>query len=341
MFEFAYPWALLLIPVWAAAAYYVLFRKREPSLTVASAGPFRSAHRRRIDLPKVLILLGALLLIAALARPRFGDEETLIRAQGIDIVLALDLSGSMGALDVPESVTDRADLERRLAEGSIPDRLETAKAELTRFVEERPNDRIGLIVFGPMAYNLVPPTLDHSWLIGQLARLRPGMIGDATNIAAPLASGIRRLRESAAPRRVLVLFTDGRNNVEDRLTPEQTAELGRESGVTVHTVGIGSRRALYGGRDAFGRTIYQQVPNDFDEDSLKAIAASSGGHYFHAADADGMARVMAEINQLETTSFEQPKRIEYRERGPRLAACALALILLGWGLGRTWKLRLP
>ena len=130
MFEFAYPWALLLIPVWAAVAFYVLFRKREPSLTVASAVPFRSARKRRIDLPKVLILLGALLLIAALARPRFGDEETVIRARGIDIVLALDLSGSMGALDVPESITDRAELERRLADGSLRDRLETAKAEL-------------------------------------------------------------------------------------------------------------------------------------------------------------------------------------------------------------------
>ena len=140
---------------------------------------------------------------------------------------------------------------------------------------------------------------------------------------------------------MLVLFTDGRNNVEDRLTPEQTAELGRESGVTVHTVGIGSRHALYGGRDAFGRTVYQPVANDFDEPALKAIAAASGGHYFHAADADGMARVMKEINQLETTSFEQPKRVEYREQGPRLALLALALILLGWGLGRTWKLRLP
>lgn len=341
MFEFACPWVLLLLAVWAAVLVYDLFRKREPSLKVASAVPFRFARKRRIDVVKLLLHTGSLVLIVALAGPRFGDERTLVRAQGIDIILALDLSGSMGSLDVPDAVEDRGELEKQIAAGSIRSRLEIAKTELTRFVEGRPNDRIGLIVFAPMAYSLVPPTLDHNWLIGQLERLQPGMIGDSTNIAAPLASGIHRLQASSAPRRVMVLFTDGRNNVEDRLTPEQTAGLGKEAGVIVHTVGIGSRQALFRGQDAWGRTVYQPVVNDFDEAALKAIAAGSGGQYFHAADADGMAQVMKAINQLETTNFEQPKLVEFREQGPRLAVLALLLILLGWGIGHTWKLRLP
>ncbi len=340
MFELAYPWALalfaMLLPlIW----YYARFRKY-PSITVPSATPFATVGRRRISLPNWCYFAAAAVLVVALARPRFGDEKVVIRSQGIDMILALDLSGSMATIDVPPDVRDTRTLQEGLTNGRIKNRLEVAKEELRKFVQGRPNDRIGLIGFAPMAYSIVPPTLDHGWLIGQLDRLQPGLIGDQTGLAAPLASGIHRLKNSAAPRRVLVLFTDGRNNVDNRLTPQQAAELGKESGVTIHTVGIGSDNA-YIPVDTFVGRRFQPVADEFDEEMLRTIAGNSGGQYFHANDADGMKRVMDEINQLETTSFEQPKFIEYREIAPDLALLAVALLACGFLAESTWKLQLP
>ena len=339
MFEFAYPWALLLLlllPAW----WFFDRRKPRPVLTVASVLPFKAAVRRKFDWVRLLYGIGLALLVVALARPRFGDEKVVIRSKGIDIILAIDLSGSMAAIDVPRDITSADTLARKLRSGELAPRIDVAKREIEKFVKERPNDRIGLIGFGPMAYSFVPPTLDHGWLIARLEQLKPGMIGDMTGIAAPLASGIYRLKDSPAPRRVMVLFTDGRNNVDNTVTPQQAAELGKAEKVTVHTVGIGSGNA-YVPVEQFGRRVYHPVADGFDEEMLKSIAASSGGQYFHAADARGMRRVMDEINKLETTSFEQPKFVEYRENGPKIALFALVFLLLGWILENTWKIRVP
>lgn len=339
MFEFAYPWALLLfllLPLW----YFYDRGKKQPVIAVASIRPFRAAGRRSFNWVRLLYALGLCLLILALARPRFGDEKVVIRAKGIDIILALDLSGSMAAIDVPKNITDGKTLMRKINSGDINNRLKVACKELERFVKGRPNDRIGLIGFGPMAYSFVPPTLDHGWLTSQLERLKPGLIGDMTGIAAPLASGIHRLKNSPAPRRVIVLFTDGQNNVENTITPQETAELGRDANVTIHTVGIGSDHAFVPVTQ-FGRTAFHPVADGFDEAMLKAIASHSGGQYFHAEDAEGLRRVMEDINSLETTSFEQPKYVEYRENAPVIALAALALFFLGFFLEHTWKLRVP
>ena len=341
MFELAYPWVLVLLIPYLAAVLYDWRWKKAPTIPVASAAPFAAAVRCRIPWAKVLFALGGCVLILALARPRFGDERIAIRSQGIDMILAIDLSGSMGAIDVPKGVTDVRTLEQKRKSGEITNRLEDAKRELTEFVARRPNDRIGLIGFAPQSYNMVPPTLDHGWLIARLKELEPGIIGDMTGIASPLASGIHRLQDSPAPRRVMVLFTDGKNNVDDRITPLQAAELARDANVIIHTVGIGSSNAVFPARDPFGRTIYQPVADGFDEEMLKGIAANSGGEYFHAADGEGMKKVMDAINSLETTSFEQPKYIEYREMAPRLAVLALLLILTGWGMCHTVKLSVP
>ena len=339
MFEFAYPWVLLLLLL-LPALWICDRRKPRPVLRVASVRPFAQAARRGFDWVRLSYLVGLALLIVALARPRFGDEKVVIRSKGIDIILALDLSGSMAAIDVPRDVTSADALARKLRSGELCNRLKVAKRELKKFVKGRPNDRIGLIGFGPMAYSFVPPTLDHGWLIAQLDRLKPGIIGDMTGIAAPIASGIYRLKDSPAPRRVMVLFTDGRNNVDNTVTPQQAAELGKAENVTIHTVGIGSGNA-YVPVEQFGRTAFHPVADGFDEEMLKTIAANSGGQYFHAADAKGLRRVMDEINQLETTSFEQPKYVEYRENGPVIALFALLFLLLGCLLENTWKLRVP
>ena len=158
---------------------------------------------------------------------------------------------------------------------------------------------------------------------------------------SPIGSGVARLRNSAAPRRVLVLFTDGANTAVNRLTPQQAAKAAKEFGVILHTVGIGSSNAYALVNSPLGGSRFVPAGDSFDAEMLSELASATGGSYFHAADAEGMRRVMEEINRLEKTSFEQPKYVEYREYAPRLALVALALILLGFTAETTWKLRLP
>ncbi len=342
MMEFAYPWVLLLLLLLVPLYYYLVYLKRRPSIVVSTTGPFEHAvARRRPTFGQLCSLLAAAVLIVALARPRYGDEKVMIRSQGIDIILAIDLSGSMQAFDVPRDITSGERLAREIQAGNVRNRLEVAKEEIRRFIEARPNDRIGLIGFAQLAYSIAPPTLDHAWLLAHLERLEPGMLGDATGIASPIASGINRLKKSDAPRRVLVLFTDGQNTAENRLTPEQAAELGREFDVILHTVGIGSSNAYALVDMPFGGRTFQPMRDSFDEAVLKSLAKITGGSYFHAADAEGMRRVMDEINQLEKTTIEQPKYVEFREYAPRLAVLALFLLLLGFAADCTWRLRLP
>ena len=342
MMEFAYPWAwcgaLALIPLY----FYLLRWRRRPTLTAASAVPFRrTAGKHRLGFPEWCYLAAALVLTAALARPRFGDERVVIRSQGIDIVLALDLSGSMAAYDVPKEITDSGKLLAAIRSGKVRNRLEVAKEEVRRFIEARPNDRIGLLGFADLAYSFAPPTLDHAWLLARLETLRPGLIGDATGIASPIGAGVSRLKDSKAPRRVLVLFTDGTNTAVNRLTPQQAAKAAKEFGVILHTVGIGSRNAYVLAESPLGGRRFVAAGDNFDAAMLAELAELTGGTYFHAADAEGMRKVMEAINRLEKTSFEQPKYVEYREYAPTLALIGLALILLGFTAETTWKLRLP
>ena len=341
MFEFAYPWVLLLLLLIPLLGVYVVFWKKRPSIVVSDAAPFRAVRgRRRPGFPQLCVLLAATLLVIALARPRSGDERVVIRSQGIDIILAIDLSGSMRAYDAP-GVRSGRELADAVNSGKVKNRLEVAKEEIRRFIEARPNDRIGLIGFADLAYSFAPPTLDHAWLLAHLEQLEPGMIGDLTGIASPLSSGVNRLKKSDAPRRVLVLFTDGRNTAQNRLTPEQAAALGKEFDVVIHTVGIGSRSAFVLVNSPFGGRSFQPMPDEFDEKLLRSLADVTGGSYFHAADAEGMRKVMDEINQLETTTIEQPKYIEFREYAPRLALAALVLLFLALLAESTWRLRLP
>lgn len=342
MFEFAHAYVLLLLLLLPLLYFYTVYFRRRPSVVVASVQPFREVVvRRKMSFPQWCFLIGMALLIIAIARPRMGNEKVVIRSQGIDIILAIDLSGSMRAFDVPGEIRTAEQLNDALKKGALKNRLDTAKDEVRRFIESRPNDRIGLIGFADLAYSLAPPTLDHGWLLRHLERLEPGMLGDATGIASPIASGINRLKDSQAPRRVLVLFTDGRNTAENRLTPEQAAMLGKEFNVIVHTVGIGGKNAFVLMENPFGGTRPYPVQDEFDEPLLRKLAESAGGSYFHAEDAEGLKRVMGEINKLEKTSIEQPKYVEYNEFAPKIALLALALLLLGFVADSTWKLRLP
>ena len=325
---------LLLLPL---IGVYCVYRQKQPSITVSTVAPFESVRAaRRPGIPLTCMLLALGVTIVALARPRIGNEKFLIRSQGIDIVLAIDLSGSMAAYDVPPEIRSGRQLVNAIKDGSLKNRLDVAKDEIRKFIEARPNDRIGLVGFAEAAYNLAPPTLDHAWLFSHLKSLEPGVLGDLTGIASALGTGVSRLKDSDAPRRVLVLFTDGANTARNRLTPEQAAELAKKFNVVIHTVGIGSDNAV----GVFGGMIQRQE-GSFDEKLLQELANITGGRYFRAADAEGMKQVMEEINRLEKTVVEQPKYTEYREFAPRLALVALALMAFAYLTQCTWRLRLP
>ena len=338
MFEFAMPWALagvLLLPLlW----YYLARIKKNPSVVIPSTAVFKRAagKRRALGAANWLYLGACLLLIAALARPRSGDEKLIVRSKGIDIVLALDMSDSMRAIDVPEHITSSEAFTAGLNNGTLRNRLETAKEEIRKFILARPNDRIGLIGFADLAYSFSPPTLDHSWLLERLKSLEPGQLGSATGIASAISSGTRRLKNSDAPRRVLVLFTDGANTVENRLTPEQSANVAKEFNCIVHTVGIGSGNAYI--QTGYG---FQKAQADFDKKLLDSIAGITGGTCFLAADGEGMKKVMQEINALEKTNIEQPRYTEYKEYAPWLGAAAALLLLCGFAWENIFRVRLP
>jgi Ca-activated chloride channel family protein len=341
---FEYPWLLLLLLPLALLVWYLMFFQKQPSIRISTLQPMAEASRLNrgggMTLPVWLMVLGAILLIAAAARPRIGIEQVVIKAQGIDIMLAIDLSGSMQAIDLPQDIATKAQFQQALNSGKLRNRLETAKQELIKFVEKRPTDRIGLTGFAQLPYNISPPTLDHAWLVQHLEKLQPGMIGDATGIAGPIASSVSRLEDSNSKRRVIVLFTDGANNVDARITPRQAAEVAKETGIVIYTVGIGSSQAIVPVSTPFGTELVP-VPDSYDEPLLREIAAATGGQFYRAYDAKGLAQVMEEINQMEKTGIEQPKFIDYKEYAPVLAGIALALLLLGFLLNNTVKLRLP
>jgi Ca-activated chloride channel family protein len=344
--QLAHPWMLLLLMPLLALAWHALFRQRRPTLVVAAAAPFQAAAAGRLRaavwLPLLIETGGVALLILALARPQQGVAELRQRAEGIDIVLALDLSGSMRAIDLPPEMTSGEEVRAGIREGRLRPRIEVAKDEIRAFIEKRPNDRIGLVVFATQAYAACPPTLDHPWLLEHLRQLEPGSVGESTNLAAPVASGVNRLRESTAKRRVLVFFSDGENTVADRLTPRQAVKLAKASDVVVYTVGIGSRRSVIAQPNPFtGRPRLVMLEDEFDEPLLKEMAETTDGRYYAATDAAGLRQAMDEINRLEKTTFEQPRYLDHRELAAPVILAGLALLLLAFGLRRTFFLVVP
>ena len=342
MFEFAYPSMLLFLLLVPLLWIYFARFKKEPSIKVSSSVPFNVGKKskfRKLPFSEYLMLAAGVVLIIALARPRKGDERVVVRSNGIDIIIAIDMSGSMQAMDVPANIRSSAALFEAIKKREVKHRLDVAKEEIERFIKERPNDRIGLLGFADLAYSFSAPTLDHKWLIERLDQLQPGMIGDATGIASPIASAVSRLKDSKAPRRVLVLFTDGANTAENRVTPEQAAMLAKDFNIIIHTVGIGSKNA-YVLDETFG-SRFIPVGDSFDEKLLRALAEKTGGSYFHAADAEGMKKVMSEINQLEKTSIEQPRYVEYKEYAPVLSLFSLGLIFLSVVLSHIIRIRIP
>ncbi|HFQ90115.1 MAG TPA: VWA domain-containing protein [Desulfobulbus sp.] len=329
MIGFAHPqllWLLALLPLVA------LLRGRSgpaPALLFSTTSVVRAiagARRARPGGPLGLLrILTLALLILALAGPRLGNTTTEIKASGIDILLAVDVSGSMEALDFT-------------LDGQPASRLDVVKSVVSKFIKQRPNDRIGLLAFAGRPYMVCPLTLDHDWLQQRLDSLKTGMIEDGTAIGSAIAAGVNRLRKSKAKSRIMILLTDGMNNA-GKVAPVTAAEAAETLGIKIYTIGAGTRgEAPMPVTDQFGRRRLVRMQVDIDEKTLSRVAEMTGGRYFRATDTSSLEKIYAEINKMETTTRIRKHFSHYRElfAWPLLAA----LLLLGLELAVSRR-RLP
>ncbi len=268
------------------------------------------------------------LLVLALARPQLGKAEGQYYAEGIDIVLAVDISSSMLSEDFS------------LDDGRA-NRLEVVKSVVKDFVATRSGDRIGLVLFSARPYTQCPLTLDHGWLLQNLERAEIGMIEDGTAIGSALATAAGRLEHSDADSKIVILLTDGQNNA-GRISPLTVADAATALGIKVYTIGAGTRgMAPYPTRDMFGNMVYRPIRVDIDEETLSKIAQITGGRYFRATDTASLQSIYETIDQLERTTFRAPQYLDYYEFYPWCILCALALVGLETGLSHTILRKLP
>lgn len=327
-FSFANPEALfllLLVPA-VSAWYHLRLVRKESGVRYSTLRPFgdvRYSMRERLrHLPFVFRMLAVALVVIALARPRSSMKGENVYAEGIDIVLALDISGSM------------------LAEDFQPNRLEAAKAVAQEFVTGRTNDRIGLVIFSGESFTQCPLTVDYAVLKELVRPLKSGMIEDGTAIGLGLATGINRLRDSKAKSKVIILLTDGVNN-RGEIDPITAAQIAQSFGIRVYTVGVGTiGEAPYPVPTPFG-TRYQMVPVEIDEKVLKQVAEMTDGRYFRATDNRKLKAIYQEIDRLEKTRIEVRSYRRYSELFYAFVLAAVALLAVDAVLSATWLRKLP
>ncbi len=330
---FAHPWLLLLLLLLPLAAWLKGRRGSSPAFVYSSvklvAGLAGARRSRAGNLLAALRWLALALLIVALAQPRLMKSTTEVKASGVDIVVALDMSGSM----ISE------DFEVR---GERVNRFNMARSVLKKFIDQRPNDRIGLVLFASQAFIGTPLTLDHDFLQENLDRLEIGAIEqNSTAIGDGLGTAINRLRDLKAKSKIVILMTDGQNN-SGKLDPLLAAEAAAAMKVKVYTVGIGEQGTAPMPVFMNGQKVgYQNVPVDVDENTLQKIAAKTGGKYYRADNAEKFQQIYAEIDKLEKTDATVKKYTQFDELFPWFVAGGLALLLLELGLGQTILRRLP
>ena len=321
--EFANPkllWLLLLVPL--AIIWYILrHKKQEAAVTFSDL-------KGMVKLPRtwkawfrhllfVLKMVALALLIVALARPQSSSTNSTSNIEGIDIVMAMDVSGSMLARDLK------------------PDRLTAAKQVASDFVKDRPGDRMGLVIFSGETFTQVPLTTDHGVMLNMLAEMKNGLIDDGTAIGDGLATAISRLKDSEAVSKVVILLTDGMNNAGS-VDPYTAAEIAKLYGIRVYTIGVGTYgTAPYPVQDFFGRTVMQQIKVEIDERLLTTIATSTGGKYFRANNNKKLDEIYQEIDKLERSKIEVTEFRRLHEEFYPLVAWAIVLLLLEFLLRKT------
>jgi Ca-activated chloride channel family protein len=290
--QFAHPWVLLFLLLLPVMAYLRGRLGKEAAIQYSSLGLLGSLAKNRKVQPRgwlsALRNLALACFIVALARPQKVDSTSQVQESGIDMMLAIDLSPSMEALDYHKN-------------GQEISRVQVVRETVGSFIQARPNDRIGMVAFAGEAYLMSPLTLDHDWLLQNVSRLQVGLAGDATAIGSALATSANRLRNETAKSKIIVLLTDGQNNA-GKITPLAAAEAAHALGIKIYTIGAGSSDvAKFPQRDAFGRVYYTTIPVDIDNAALQKIADIGGGKFFRAADYDTLKHVYEEINKLETS----------------------------------------
>ena len=333
-FRLADPWMLLLILSIPPIVYLVIKRDRatRSSFRFSAkkiAGEIKDNWRLRASrkLP-LLTAAGLTLMIVAISRPQTSVEKTNVLVEGIDIVLAVDVSSSMMAMDFEIA-------------GKRVDRLQVVKMVVSDFVAKRPNDRIGLIAFSGLAYTVCPLTLDHDWLDKNLERVRIGMIEDGTAIGSAISAAVNRLKNSEAKEKVVILLTDGRNNA-GRVSPLAAAEAARAMGVRVYTIGAGTKgMAPFPMKDMLGNTVMRPVEIQIDDELLKNIAGITHARYFRATDTGSLLRIYEEIDKLEKTRMEETGYNIYSELFGYFLVPGIMLVVLGVVLSNTVLRRIP
>ena len=327
--RFANPYLLWLLVLLAPMIAYYIYRTLQGGAAIRIStieGVRRAPRTLRYWLrhaPFVLRCAAYALLVVALARPQDVDEQRRSSAEGIDIMLSVDVSGSMLARDFK------------------PDRITAAKEVAGKFIADRYGDRLGLVVFAGEAFTQSPLTTDQSTLQTMLSRIRSGIIEDGTAIGNGLATAINRLRESDAKSKVIILLTDGVNN-RGEIAPLMAADIAADMGIKVYTIGVGTRgKAPYPVVDMFGNMSFQPMDVEIDEETLEAIAERTGGRYFRATDNDKLQSIYDEINQLEKSKVEVTDYTVYHERFLALLLAALGVLLLEFIFSNIILKRIP
>ena len=327
--HFASPYYLWLLTLLVPMIGYYVWRTLQGGAAIrisSVAGVVRAPKTVRYylrHLPFALRAAAFALLVVALARPQDVEQNVRTNTEGIDIMLAIDVSGSMLARDFK------------------PDRITAAKEVAGSFIADRYGDRIGLVAFAGEAFTQSPLTTDQSSLQTLLARIRSGLIEDGTAIGNGLATAINRLRESEAKSKVIILLTDGVNN-RGEIAPLTAAEIAKAQGIRVYTIGVGTEgMAPYPAIDMFGNITFVNQKVEIDEKTLTAISDMTGGKYFRATDKAKLKAIYDEINQLEKSKVEVTEHVSYHELYLAWVLAALGLLLAEFLLANLVLKRIP
>ena len=313
-FEYPYLLWLLVLPVLLLALYlYRELKERDPHLRVSTVTPWEAGGKSVLGivrhLPEALRLIALCLLVFCIARPRSKSEMERVDTEGIDIVLAVDVSTSM------------------LAQDFKPDRLSAAKDISIEFIAQRPTDRMGIVVFAGESYTQCPLTTDRATLINLMKEVQTDLIEDGTAIGNGLATAVARMKDSDAKSRVIILLTDGVNN-RGEVDPSMAAEIAKTYGIRVYTIGVGKEgEAPYPVQTPWGPDV-QMMKVEIDEPLLKQIAAETDGKYFRADDNTKLAEIYSEIGKMEKTRTTVDSFPIYKDLFPKFAIWALVCLLL-------------
>ncbi len=339
--SFAHPWLLLLLLLVPLLAWLRGQRGSAAALVFSSTTTLRNLGKRSTSragrILRTLLYLALTILILALARPQLGKSLTQVEASGIDIMVVLDVSGSMLTKDFTVG-------------GDSATRIDAIREVTRKFIESRLNDRIGIIAFAGRPYVVSPLTLDHDWLLQNLERVRIGLVEDGTAIGSAMAAAANRLNDKKSKSRVIVLLTDGENNA-GKIPPNTAAEAIKALGLRLFAIGAGTNGVApvpvfdpANGRpvtDVAGNILYRNQRVEFNEAGLKEVAKIAGGQFFRATDTDSLENIYQVIDKMEKSTVSVKKYQQYRDLFPECLMAGAGILLVELLLSQTiWK-KLP